>query len=78
MLLGAVNLPGTFWKGSTAGHMQSQRFLEDVRDNFLIQSLVGPAQGVTLMDLLSLPRRHRQGRQRPMAALAVVSVKVWS
>lgn len=57
-LLGPVNLPVTCWKGSTAGHRQPQRFTQGVRDNFFIQGLNKPAQGVTLMDLLSLPWRR--------------------
>lgn len=42
-----------------SGHRQEHVsvFLGDVRDNFLIQGLVGASHGITLIDLLSLSRR---------------------
>ena len=35
-----------------AGHRQSRRFLESVKDNFLVQVIDGPTRGEDLLDLV--------------------------
>lgn len=53
--LGAMNLPVTAG-GAVCQDTCRSMFLDGARDNFLIQRLVGPSHGITLMDLLSLSR----------------------
>lgn len=61
MFLGTMNFPVTAG-GAACQDTGRTMFLGDVRDNFLIQGLVGPSHGITLIDLLSLSRRHQNGR----------------
>lgn len=61
MFLGAMGLLVTAGGPACQGTGRS-RFLVGVRYNFLIQGLVGPSHGITLIDLLSLSGRHQQGR----------------
>ncbi|GAB0209553.1 hypothetical protein GRJ2_003421000 [Grus japonensis] len=37
VLMGDFNHPNIYWRGNTAGHKQSRRFLESTDDNFFLQ-----------------------------------------
>ena len=42
VLMGDFNHPDICWDSGMAGHRQSRRFLESVKDNFLVQVIDGP------------------------------------
>ena len=42
VLMGTFNHPDICWDSGMAGHRQSRRFLESVKDNFLVQVIDGP------------------------------------
>ena len=50
VLMGIFNLPDILWKCNKVGCMQSRRFLEGTRDDFLIQD--EPTKSDTQLDLL--------------------------
>ncbi|GAB0185274.1 F-box only protein 16 [Grus japonensis] len=52
IFMGNFNHPGICWKGNTAGHKQSRRFLECVDNNFLTQAIEEPAREDALLDLI--------------------------
>ena len=52
VLMGDFNHPDIFWDSGMAGGRQSRRFLESVKDNFLIQVIDGPTRGEALPDLV--------------------------
>lgn len=41
----------TFWRGNTAGHKQSRRFLECVDDNFVLQMTEESVKRGAMLDL---------------------------
>lgn len=55
-LMGDFNLTDTCWKYNAAERKQSQRFLQNVEDNFLKQLLREPTRGSVLLDLLFTKR----------------------
>ena len=56
VLVGDFNFPDICWKYNTAERDQSQRFLECVGDNFLIQLVSEPTREGALLDLLFVNR----------------------
>ncbi|GAB0205450.1 hypothetical protein GRJ2_003010600 [Grus japonensis] len=50
--MGDFNHPDICWRGNTAGHKQSRRFLECVDDNFLLQVIEEPTRRGAMLDLL--------------------------
>ncbi|PKU35650.1 glycerol kinase [Limosa lapponica baueri] len=52
VLLGNFNYPDICWKGNTARHTQSQRFLQSIDDNILTQVVEEPKRRGALLDLV--------------------------
>ncbi|GAB0175756.1 hypothetical protein GRJ2_000040800 [Grus japonensis] len=52
VLMGDFNHPDICWRGNTAGHKQSRRFLECVDDNFLLQVTGEPVRRGVMLDLV--------------------------
>ena len=52
VLMGNFNHLDTCWRNNTDGHMQSWRFLENIRDKFLTQMLKEPVSTGALLDLV--------------------------
>src|SRR5699024_11146480 len=52
VLMRDFNHPDIFWDSGMAGGRQSRRFLESVKDNFLIQVIDGPTRGEALLELV--------------------------
>ncbi|GAB0203090.1 hypothetical protein GRJ2_002774600 [Grus japonensis] len=52
VLMGDFNHPDICWKGNTARHAQSRRFLQSTDDNFLTQVVEEPARRGVLLDLV--------------------------
>ncbi|PKU29668.1 hypothetical protein llap_20028 [Limosa lapponica baueri] len=52
VLVGDFNQPDICWKGYTARHVQSRRFLQCIDDNFLTQVVEEPTRRVALLDLV--------------------------
>ncbi|GAB0207135.1 mitochondrial enolase superfamily member 1 [Grus japonensis] len=52
VLMGDLNHPDICWKGNTARHAQSRRFLQSIDDNFLIQLVEEPTRRGVLLDLV--------------------------
>ncbi|GAB0188331.1 hypothetical protein GRJ2_001298400 [Grus japonensis] len=51
-LMGDFNHPDICWRDSTAGHKQSRKFLECIRDNFLLQVIEEPTRRGAMLDLV--------------------------
>ncbi|GAB0182153.1 hypothetical protein GRJ2_000680600 [Grus japonensis] len=51
VLMGDFNHPNICWRGNTAGHKQSRRFLEYVYDNFLLQVIEEPMRRGAMLDI---------------------------
>ncbi|GAB0200488.1 hypothetical protein GRJ2_002514200 [Grus japonensis] len=52
VLMGDFNHPDICWKGNTARHAQSRRFLQSIGDNFLTQVVEEPTRRGVLLDLV--------------------------
>ncbi|GAB0208094.1 hypothetical protein GRJ2_003275100 [Grus japonensis] len=52
VLMGDFNHPNICWKGNTAGHKQSRRFLECIDDNFLLQVTEESMRRGAMLDLV--------------------------
>ncbi|GAB0209089.1 hypothetical protein GRJ2_003374600 [Grus japonensis] len=52
VLMGDLNHPDICWKGNTARHAQSRRFLQSTDDNFLTQVVEEPTRRGVLLDLV--------------------------
>ncbi|GAB0179400.1 hypothetical protein GRJ2_000405300 [Grus japonensis] len=52
VLMGDFNRHGTCWKGNTARHTQSPRFLQSTDDNFLTQVVEESTKGEVLLNLV--------------------------
>ncbi|GAB0206526.1 hypothetical protein GRJ2_003118200 [Grus japonensis] len=52
VLMGDLNHPDICWKGNTARHAQSRRFLQSIDDNFLTQVVEEPTRRGVLLDLV--------------------------
>jgi len=52
VLMGDFNHLDICWDIGMAGGRQSRRFLESVKDNFLVQIINGPTRGEALLDLV--------------------------
>ncbi|GAB0182058.1 hypothetical protein GRJ2_000671100 [Grus japonensis] len=50
VLMGDFNHPDICWKGNTARHAQSRRFLQSIDDNFLTQVVEEPTRRDMLLD----------------------------
>ncbi|GAB0208385.1 mitochondrial enolase superfamily member 1 [Grus japonensis] len=50
--MGDFDHPNICWKGNTAGHKQSRKFLECVGDNFLLQVIEEPMRRGAMLDLV--------------------------
>ncbi|GAB0184134.1 hypothetical protein GRJ2_000878700 [Grus japonensis] len=50
--MGDFNHPNICWRGNTAEHKQSRRFLEGVDDNFLLQVTEEPMRRGAMLDLV--------------------------
>ncbi|GAB0207498.1 mitochondrial enolase superfamily member 1 [Grus japonensis] len=50
--MGDLNHPDICWKGNTARHAQSRRFLQSIDDNFLTQVVEEPTRRGVLLDLV--------------------------
>ncbi|GAB0182816.1 hypothetical protein GRJ2_000746900 [Grus japonensis] len=50
--MGDFNHPDICWRGNTAGHKQSRKFLECVDDNFLLQVTEEPMRRGAMLDLV--------------------------
>ncbi|GAB0176134.1 hypothetical protein GRJ2_000078600 [Grus japonensis] len=50
--MGDFNHPGICWRGNTAGHKQSRRFLECIDDNFLLQVIEELMRRGAMLDLI--------------------------
>lgn len=61
VLMGEFNLPDVCWKNSMAGHQQSRRFLEGIRDNFLKQELGKPRRVDPQLYLLLTDKAEQVG-----------------
>jgi len=55
------NLPDICWNYNTAARKQSRRFLECVKDNFLMQLVSEPTRGSASLDLLFTNREGLVG-----------------
>ncbi|GAB0209762.1 hypothetical protein GRJ2_003441900 [Grus japonensis] len=52
VLMGDFNHPNICWRGNTAGHKQSRKFLECTDDNFLLQVTEEPTRRDAMLDLV--------------------------
>ena len=52
ILMGHFNLPDMYWKYKTVQKKQFRRFLECVKDNFLLQLIKESTRGGASLDLL--------------------------
>ncbi|GAB0209793.1 hypothetical protein GRJ2_003445000 [Grus japonensis] len=52
VLMGDFNHPDICWRGNTAGHKQSRKFLECTDDNFLLQVTEEPTRRDAMLDLV--------------------------
>ncbi|GAB0205364.1 hypothetical protein GRJ2_003002000 [Grus japonensis] len=52
IFIGDFNCPDICWKGNTARHAQSRRFLQSIDDNFLTQVVEEPTRRGVLLDLV--------------------------
>ncbi|GAB0205340.1 hypothetical protein GRJ2_002999600 [Grus japonensis] len=52
VLMGDLNHPDICWKGNTARHAQTRRFLQSINDNFLTQVVEEPIRREVLLDLV--------------------------
>ncbi|PKU46226.1 pre-mrna-processing factor 17 [Limosa lapponica baueri] len=52
LLVGDFNHPDVCWKGYTAKHLQSRRFLQCIDDNFFTQLVEEPTRRGALLDLV--------------------------
>ncbi|GAB0208476.1 hypothetical protein GRJ2_003313300 [Grus japonensis] len=50
--MGDFNHPDICWRGNTAGHKQSRKFLECIDDNFLLQVTEEPTRRGAMLDLV--------------------------
>ena len=50
--MGDFNHPNICWDSGMVGGRQSRRFLESVKDNFLVQVIDGQTRGEALLDLV--------------------------
>ncbi|KAK4814166.1 hypothetical protein QYF61_009984 [Mycteria americana] len=50
--MGDFNHPDTCWRDKTAGHKQSERFLECIDDNFFLQVIEEPTRRGAMLDLV--------------------------
>ena len=70
--MGDLNHPSICWRGNTAGHEQSRRFMEYIDDNFLTQD-----QGAN-EERCSLEHTYKEelfGDRKIGAALAAVTTR---
>ena len=59
--MGDLNHPDTCWRGNTAGHKQSRRFLECVDDNFPLQVVEEPMRRGAMRDLVLTSKKGLVG-----------------
>ncbi|PKU30746.1 dtw domain-containing protein 2 [Limosa lapponica baueri] len=52
VLMGDFSHPNICWKDNTAGHKKSRKFLECVKDNFLLQMVEEPMWRGAMLDLI--------------------------
>jgi len=52
VLMEDFNHPNTCWRENTAGHKQSRKFLECVKDNYLLQVIEKPMRRGGMLDLV--------------------------
>ena len=66
------------WDSGMVGGRQSRRFLESVKDNFLVQVIDGQPKVKPYWTWCSLMQRRALERLRLEAAWAVVTMPWWS
>ncbi|GAB0186589.1 hypothetical protein GRJ2_001124200 [Grus japonensis] len=63
------NHPNICWKGNTAGHKQSRRFLEGIDDNFLFQVIEEPTRRGATLDLVLTNKEGLVGNMKLKGSL---------
>ena len=66
------------WDSGMVGGRQSRRFLESVKDNFLVQVIDGPTEVKSYWTWCSPMQRRALERLTLEAAWAVVTMPYWS
>ena len=61
--MGDFNHPNICWRGNTAGHKQSRRFLECVDDDFLLQAIEEPRRRGAMLDLVHTNKEGLVGNE---------------
>ncbi|GAB0204363.1 hypothetical protein GRJ2_002901900 [Grus japonensis] len=81
VLMGDFNHPSICWRGNTAGHKQSRRFLECIDDNFLLQVIEEPTRRGAVLDLVLTKKEGLVGNVKLKGSLGcsdqqVVELKI--
>ncbi|GAB0185700.1 hypothetical protein GRJ2_001035300 [Grus japonensis] len=69
VLIGDFKHPNTCWRGNTAGHKQSRRFLECIDDNFLLQVIEEPMRRGAMLDLVLTNKEGQVGNVKLKGSL---------
>ncbi|GAB0208302.1 hypothetical protein GRJ2_003295900 [Grus japonensis] len=69
VLMGDFNHPDICWRGNTAGHKQSRKFLECIDDNFLLQVTEEPMRRGAMLDLVLTNKKGLVGNVKLKGSL---------